>query len=198
VVTSLSGQTVNFVAGDVFQMNQQTTAASGTVKDLKTTSGCPQPAAPPAAPYATPLPAACIATAQRVLMVSYWIDITEQVNNQVIPRLMRQVGVAASATACSQTPPPPTGCPRAMAEVIESLELSYDYVNGTIPINNQVSSTAASGTCGCTITDNQIRKVNIYMAGRSDVPISATNQYLRNNVATQVDIRSLAFVPRYQ
>ena len=202
VVTSISAQTLNFVAGDVFNLNQQATANSGTIKDLQTAgvpfgASCPQPAASPNPPYSSPPPAACAATAQRVLMVSYWLDITQSVNTQVIPRLMRQVGLA-SATSCAQPTPPPTGCPRSVAEVIESLELSYDYVNGTVPVNNQVSSTAAAATCGCTLTDNQIRKVNLYLAGRSDVRLSQTNQYMRNNLATQIDIRSLAFVNRYQ
>ncbi|HMD32484.1 MAG TPA: prepilin-type N-terminal cleavage/methylation domain-containing protein [Candidatus Acidoferrales bacterium] len=205
VVTSVSGQTVNFASGDVLAMNQASTPGlTGTVKDLNTGGGvpfsaspaCPQPAASPAAPYTSPPPSACAATAQRVLMVSYWLDITQMVNGQVIPRLMRQIGLASPAT-CAQTPPPLNGCPRAVAEVIESLELSYDYVNGTVPVNNQVSSTAAATACACTITDNQIRKVNLYLAGRSDAPISQTNQYLRNNLATQVDLRSLAFVNRY-
>jgi len=201
-VTSLSGQTVNFNSGDAFNLNQQATANKGTVKDLQLSGGttCPQPAAPPAAPYppfSDPSMVGCIATAQRVLMVSYWLDITQTVNGQVIPRLMRQVGLA-SPSVCAQTPPPLNGCPRAVAEVIESLELSYDYVNGTVPVNNQVSSAAAAGTCSCAITDNQIRKVNLYLAGRGDAPLSQTGQYLRTNVATQVDLRSLAFVNRYQ
>ena len=87
-----------------------------------------------------------------------------------------------------------------MAEVIEGFELSYDYVNtsAAVPINNQPSSAAAQVACGgCTITDNQIRKVNIYLAGRSDEPLTRTNQYLRTNLATQIDVRSLAFVNRY-
>jgi len=195
VVTSVAGQTVNFTSGDAFNFNQQSTAASGTVEDLKADFGlaCPQP------PYPVPpavLPAGCVAYAQRVLMVSYWLDITQSVNGQVVPRLMRQVGLAVPAT-CSESPAPLTGCPVPVAEVIESLELSYDYVNGDTPVNNQVSSTAAAAACSCAITDSQIRKVNLYVAGRSDASLSQTGQYIRNNMATQIDIRSLAFVSRY-
>jgi hypothetical protein len=108
---------------------------------------------------------------------------------------LRQVGLATPAT-CAGSPPPLTGCPVPVAEVIESLELSSDYVNGDTPVNNQVSSTAAAA-CSCTITNNQIRKVNLYVAGRSDASLSQTGQFLRTNLATQIDIRSLAFVSRY-
>jgi len=195
VVTSVSGQTVNFTNGDAFGLNQQTSAATGTIHDLNVDFGkaCPQP------PYPvppTPLPAGCVAYAQRVLMISYWLDITQTVNGQVVPRLMRQVGSATPAT-CAGSPPPLTGCPVPVAEVIESLELSYDYVNGDTPVNNQVSSTLAAAACTCTITDSQIRKVNLYVAGRSDASLSQTGQFLRTNLATQIDIRSLAFVSRY-
>jgi len=201
VVTNVSGQTVNFTPGDpndALLLNQQGTAATGTVGDLQMATGCPQPAASPNPPYSNPPPAACVATAQRVLMISYWLDITQSVNGVVIPRLMRQVNLAPSAASCLLSPPPLNGCPRSVAEVIEGFELSYDYVNGTVPVNNQVSSTAAATACSCTISDNQIRKVNLYIAGRSDNPLTTTNQYLRNNIATQIDLRSLAFVNRYQ
>jgi hypothetical protein len=45
---------------------------------------------------------------------------------------------------------------------------------------------------------NQIRKVNILMSGRSKSKMKGTNQYLRNRLLTQVSLRSLAFVDRYQ
>jgi len=64
-------------------------------------------------------------------------------------------------------------------------------VNGTAPINNVVVTPAG-------LTDNQIRKVNVYLAARSDAVLTSSGQYLRNNLATQVDVRSLAFVNRYQ
>lgn len=202
--TTAGSQTVNFSnsASDPFKLNQQGSAASGTVNDLNNGGdsfglSCPQPGALPT-PYATPLPAGCLFYAQRVLMISYWLDITQTVNGQVIPRLMRQVGLA-SAASCAANPPPLNGCPRPVAEVIEGLEISYDYVNGLTPINNQVSSTSANTACGgCGITDNQIRKVNLYVAGRSDAMLTQTGQFMRTNLATQIDVRSLAFVSKYQ
>jgi hypothetical protein len=137
----------------------------------------------------------CAATAQRLLMISYFLDSTLTLNGQTVPRLMRQVNMTKNSTNCTTANPPAVGCPESVAEVIEGLELSYDYVNGTSPITNQVTTPVG-------LTDNQIRKVNIYLAGRSDTPsgfdlTKKTAQYMRNNLATQVDIRSLAFVNRY-
>ncbi|HXZ19915.1 MAG TPA: prepilin-type N-terminal cleavage/methylation domain-containing protein [Candidatus Acidoferrales bacterium] len=183
--TAVSGQVVTINSADPLNLNQQSSAPSvtGTIYDLQALSGvtygttCTQPAPP------TPPPASCAYTAQRVLMISYWLDDTTVINGQLVPRLMRQVGMNA---------------PVSVAEVIEDLEFSYDYVNGTTPVNNVTSTAAAATACSCTITDNQIRKVNIFMAARSDTVLSATNQYLRDNMAIQVDLRSLAFVNRYQ
>ena len=173
VATDVKGQTVTIGSGDPFNLNQQGKAAGGTISDMST-AGVPFGVS--CNPATLPLPAACAATAQRVLFITYFLDDTTVVNGQTIPRLMRQVGMNA---------------PTSVAEVIEDLELSYDYVNGTAPINNQVVTPAG-------LTDNQIRKVNIYMAARSDTVLTQTGQFIRNNIATQVDVRSLAFVNRYQ
>jgi prepilin-type N-terminal cleavage/methylation domain-containing protein len=171
-ITAVNAQVATFAANDPFKFNQQASAASGTVRDILAgapTPACPPPPAPPA------LPQNCPYTAQRVLMVTYFLD----VSNPSIPRLMRQINMK---------PPNP------VAEIIEDLEVSYDYVNGSAPINNQVTTPAVPAG----ITDNQIRKVNLYLAGRSDAILSQTGQYKRTNIATQVDVRSLAFVNRYQ
>lgn len=179
--TGVNGQVVTISSPDPLNLNQQGKAASGTIADLQAATGvaygtvCNQ--------TISPLPAACAYTAQRVLMITYFLDDTTVVNGQLIPRLMRQIGMNS---------------PASVAEVIEDIEVSYDYVNGTTPINNQTSTTGAAAACSCTITDNQIRKVNVYLAGRSDTVLTSTDQYIRNNMATQVDIRSLAFVNRYQ
>jgi prepilin-type N-terminal cleavage/methylation domain-containing protein len=173
VATAVSGQVVTINSADSFNLNQQATAASGTIQDLQT-AGVPFGVTCNSA--LSPLPAACAATAQRVLMITYFLDNSTVVNGQVVPRLMRQIGMNA---------------PTSVAEVIEDLEFSFDYVNGTAPINNAVATPAG-------LTDNQIRKVNVYMGARSDAVLTQTNSYLRNNMATQVDIRSLAFVNRYQ
>jgi hypothetical protein len=47
-------------------------------------------------------------------------------------------------------------------------------------------------------TPAQIRKVNLHVGVRSDAQSTRTHDYIRNHVGTQVSLRSLAFVPRYQ
>ena len=206
VVTATSGQTATFAPSlDAFKLNQQATGAvcgtiTGTICDLQSAgvpfgSTCTYTAGPP--PTFAPV-AACVATAQRVVMVSYYLDVTTVINGQVIPRLMRQINMTTTPAACGTAAPPANGCPNSVAEVIEALEFSYDYVNGAAPVTNQVSTATAEAACLCTLTDNQIRKANIFLAGRSDTLLSPTGQFMRSNLATQVDIRSLAFINRYQ
>jgi len=181
--TNAVGQVVSINTGDLLNINQQNKApgVTGTIYDLQAATGVPYGTT--CNQTLTPLPAACAYTAQRVLMISYFLDNSTVVNGQLVPRLMRQVGMNG---------------PVSVAEVIEDFEVSYDYVNGAYPVNNVISTTQAATACSCTITDNQIRKANVYLAARSDTILTATNQYLRSNMAVQVEFRSLAFVNRYQ
>jgi len=171
VATAVSGQVVTIASGDSFNLNQQGTAASGTISDMPAQGVTFGATCNPAVNLT-----GCVATAQRVLFITYFLDNATVVNGQTVPRLMRQVGMNA---------------PVSVAEVIEDIEFSFDYVNGTAPVNNVVTTPAG-------LTDNQIRKVNIYMAARSDTVLTQSRNYIRSNMATQVDVRSLAFVNRYQ
>ena len=45
---------------------------------------------------------------------------------------------------------------------------------------------------------NQIRKVNVFLAGRSAQRFSVTERFFRNTLSTQVSLRSLALVDRYR
>jgi hypothetical protein len=111
-------------------------------------------------------------TVQRVVMVSYYID---AVTDASLPRLVRQVN---------------NGDRLAIALGIENLQITYDLVDGTTNPTN-VESPADPNS------PHQIRKVNLFMAGRSLDVNPRTRQYFRNTVATQVSLRSLAFVQRY-
>jgi prepilin-type N-terminal cleavage/methylation domain-containing protein len=88
------------------------------------------------------------------------------------PRLMRQINYNA---------------PRAVAVGIDNLQLSYDIADG---INNPTNVKAPANP-------NQIRKVNLYLSARSRTR-ARSGQFLRNSLATQIALRSLAFVDRYQ
>ena len=103
-------------------------------------------------------------TASRIWMITYYLNTT----NQQRPLLMRQVNFRAAAP---------------IAEVIEDLSISYDINNGP-PNTNTVEPT---------YSPNAIRKVNLSVAARADNAYSQNKQYFRNNLQTQVSVRSLAF-----
>ena len=111
-------------------------------------------------------------TATRIWMVTYYLDYT---TNPTTPRLIRRVNNSDG---------------QVVGLVLEDLQLSYDLVDGvTNPTN--IKSPAAPNS------NNQIRKANIFLSGRTDSVIRNTNSYLRHTLTTQVSLRSLAFVNRY-
>jgi type II secretory pathway pseudopilin PulG len=108
-------------------------------------------------------------TATRVQMITYYLDVADRSR----PRLVRRINVRE---------------PRIIGDVIENLQLSYDLVDGAAnPVN--VAAPANPG---------QIRKASLSLAGRSYRPWRRTSSLLRTSVATQVSLRSLSFVDRYQ
>jgi type II secretory pathway pseudopilin PulG len=108
-------------------------------------------------------------TAYRVWMVTYYLDYT---TDPATPRLIRRINYNPG---------------QVVGLVLEDLQLSYDLVDGvTNPTN--VKSPASN---------NQIRKVNIFMSGRTGTMIRDINTYLHRSLTTEVSLRSLAFVNRY-
>ena len=90
----------------------------------------------------------------------------------------------------------------AVAFNIEGLQFTYDLADGvTNPANVRMVAADLNGTGRCAPNDcspNQIRKLNVLLAGRSANRLSATQQFFRNSLVTQVSLRSLAFVDRYR
>jgi hypothetical protein len=111
-------------------------------------------------------------TATRVLLVTFYINTT---TDSTMPRLIRQINNRPGQT---------------VALVIEDLQLTYDLVDGVTNPTNVDTPTAPNSA-------NQIRRANIYMAGRSSAKIKKTRDYLRRNLTTQVSLRCLSFVDRY-
>jgi prepilin-type N-terminal cleavage/methylation domain-containing protein len=109
-------------------------------------------------------------TASRIWMITYYLNTT----NQQRPLLMRQVNFRPAAP---------------VAEVIEDLSISYD-INSGPPNTGQVEALGFS--------PNAIRKVNLSLAARADNAYSQNKQYFRNNLQTQVSVRSLAFFNSFQ
>jgi len=113
-------------------------------------------------------------SATRIWMVTYYIDATTFAGR---PQLIRQVNFNA---------------PQVVGQVIEGLQISYDVVNAvaTAPANNARNIIAPD-------SPTQIRKINLYLAARSENPYSVTKQYFRANLLTQVGQRGLSFQNRY-
>lgn len=112
-------------------------------------------------------------SATRVTMVSYYLD-TVTAPGQA--RLMRRVGFQPA---------------RLVGLGIENCQFTYDIVDGTTNPTNQVDAVAPN-------SPSQIRKVNVFLAGRSDEALSVTRRRLRSSVATQVSLRSMSFMDRYR
>jgi len=113
--------------------------------------------------------------ATRIWMVSYYLD---NVTSPPFVRLIRQVNMNPAA---------PVG------ETLENLQFTYNFVDGVTNPSNQ--ATVPTGN-----SESQIRSVNVYLAARSGYQVHAGNQTLfaRTNLQTQVSLRSLAYVNRYQ
>jgi len=110
-VTSVSGQTLNFAAGDQFNLNGRTTTeAAGTIRQLQNlTGGVPNGTYPPT-------------SATRIWMITYYVD---SATDPTHPRLMREVNFNA---------------PQPVAESLENLQFTYNFADGTspAPVNQSV------------------------------------------------------------
>lgn len=111
-------------------------------------------------------------TASRVWLITYYLDTT---TDPQMPRLIRRVN---------------NNLGEAVALVLEDLQLSYDLVDGVNNPTNVKTPVAPN-------SPNQIRKVNILLFGRSSARVKNSDDYLRRSLATQVSLRSLAFIDRY-
>jgi Tfp pilus assembly protein PilW len=182
-VTSVDGnQTVYFANNDSLLLNQRT-ASEGSI-------GAMLAEAPPDVPSPTYLPT----TATRIRMISYYLDVTTTPGRV---RLVRRMNNGHATTFNNNLG-------TVVGFDLENMSITYDLVDGVTNPSN-VRMTAAdiddAGTGACApnpCTNNQIRKVNIVLAGRSRQPLLRTRQFFRNTLQSQVSLRSLAFVDRYR
>jgi prepilin-type N-terminal cleavage/methylation domain-containing protein len=110
------------------------------------------------------------ASMTRIRAVSYYLD---TVTDPAFPRLVRQINMNSG---------------RVVAFGIEGMQFTYDLVDGDLNPTD-VASPA---------TPNQIRKVNIALAARSQERSTQTDDFFRATIATQVSFRSLALRDRYR
>jgi hypothetical protein len=115
---------------------------------------------------------------RRLLMLTYYVhnDASQT------PRMMRAVNMFN---------------PMALAGVIEDLTLSYDLVDGVYNPTN-VKTLPFTSAQSVTYGANQIRKANLHVGVRSEDKSTRTQDYVRNDLSTIVDLRNLAFVDRYK
>jgi prepilin-type N-terminal cleavage/methylation domain-containing protein len=179
-VSRVVGQQVFFDNPDSLNLNQPGAAdgnATGLFND-----------APADVPGPTFIPTA----ASRIRMVSFYLDTA---TDPTRPRLVRRMNNGHPITYDNTLG-------TAVAFDIENLQISYDLADGvTNPANVRMTAADLDGTGACSpdpCSANQIRKVNVMVAVRSRAPLKGTRQYFRNQLLTQVSLRSLAFVDRYR
>jgi prepilin-type N-terminal cleavage/methylation domain-containing protein len=169
-VTGVAGQTINFGAGDPAGLNA-TGKPNGTVANLQNAGG----GFPPT-------------SITRVWLITYYIDST---TNPADPQLIRQVNYPNYPAGPAAVNPP-----QAIADNVENLSFSYDITASNYPgIGTYPAGPGNAPTPVLPDTASQIRAANVFLAGRSEAPYQGEGypQYLRNNLSTQVSIRSLSF-----
>lgn len=181
-ITRIVNQQVFFDANDSLGLNQ-TAAADGTAGELRNTAPVDT----------TPASGCCVSTtATRIRLITYYLDVTTDPRR---PRLVRRMNNGH-----------PTDFDNALGTIvafdIEDLQITYDIADGVNnPSNVRMDDADLDGSGACApdpCSPNQIRKVNILLAGRSRIPMRGTQQFFRNRLVTQVSLRSLSFVDRYQ
>ncbi|HXA76597.1 MAG TPA: prepilin-type N-terminal cleavage/methylation domain-containing protein [Candidatus Acidoferrales bacterium] len=126
----------------------------------------------------------------RVWMVTYYINTA---TNPSEPQLIRQINYPGFPAAAPSYPP------QQIADAIEWLNFTYDIINSTDPAGTYANGPGDAPSPVLPDTSFQIRAVNVLLGGRSEHPLvsGSSRQYFRNNLSTQVSIRSLAFVNQF-
>jgi hypothetical protein len=196
-VTGVNGQTIEFNSGDALNLNQ-TAATDGTVReyrDLDTTAAVSNETV---GAVSGKIPS----EATRIRMITYYID---AVTDPTRPRLIRRM----NNRTCSPGSP---GCSAmafdntrgtAVAFDLEGLTFGYDLADSAGHITDLRMTAAdiaggAGAAAGCPCDPERIRKINASLSGRGRRAMKTTGQVYRNSLFTQISLRSLAFVDRYE
>jgi prepilin-type N-terminal cleavage/methylation domain-containing protein len=188
VTVQPTNQTITFAGSDSLGLNQNG-AADGTVReyrDLDPTAAVQNEAIDPATATLT-------SRATRIRMITYYIDAT---TDPLRPRLVRRANNGHPTTFNN-------ALGTAVAFDVENLSISYDLSDGTTTSTNirmtDADQTTTTGGCAPVACDvGRIRKVNVLLGARARRPMKGSRQLFRNSLLTQVSLRSLAFVDRYQ
>jgi hypothetical protein len=109
----------------------------------------------------------------RILMVTYYLVVPTS-GPITAPHFIRRVNY---------------GEERVIAVGVENLQLTWDLVDG-------VTNPTYVDEFDDEVLEGQIRKANVYMAARS-LAESGRNRTMRTSLSTQVSLRSMSFVSRY-
>jgi prepilin-type N-terminal cleavage/methylation domain-containing protein len=109
----------------------------------------------------------------RILMITYYIDTVTRPGQF---RLVRRIGF---------------GPARLIATGIENLQATYDIRDDNDNPTNQPDAVDPNDP-------SQIRKVNLFISGRSALPLSPNRGPLRLSIATQVSLRAMSFFKEYK
>jgi hypothetical protein len=109
-------------------------------------------------------------------MVSYYLD---TITDPTHIRFVRQINF-------NQAKP--------VAEIIEALTFRYNFVDQNVP----PTFYSNSATVPAGLTENNIRAVNLFLGARASSSVGASNSYLRDNMQTQISVRSLNYYNKYK
>jgi type II secretory pathway pseudopilin PulG len=165
------GQVITFGTTDSLGLNKHT-ALAGSATALSAVAVSPDTS--PVAPLTV-----LSTTATRIRMISYYIDNTNTAHPKLVRRVNNGNPIVFDNTSGST-----------VAFDIDNLQITYDIADGA---GNPANQECLPFACSL----NQIRKVNIILSGRSRVVFSATRQYFRNSLSTQVSLRGMSFVNDY-
>jgi len=175
-------QTALFTVGDSLRLNQ-TGAAAGNVPALRA-------AAPPDVLPAAPAPQVIPTTATRIRMITYYLDTTTTPNRPRLVRRMNNGDPAVFNNSLGST----------VAFEVTNLQLTYDLADGGANPTNvvlDVNDLTGGGACAPSpCQSNQVRKVNVALTSRGRRTVAGLT--FGNTLASQVSLRSMAFVDRYR
>jgi hypothetical protein len=77
-----------------------------------------------------------------------------------------------------------------VGDTLENLQFTYNFVDG-------VTNPASQPTTPAGLSESQIRAINVSLWARSPRLWAQTGHYLRDNLSTQISLRSMAFVNKY-
>jgi hypothetical protein len=111
-------------------------------------------------------------TGTRIWMISYYLD---NIADPAHVRLIRRVNFRPG---------------QAVGDTLENLQFTYNFVDG-------VTNPSGQQTIPAGLSESQIRAINVALWARSTRIWPQTHHYLRDSLSTQVSLRSMAFVNRY-